>query len=56
MKMIKISDVMIDLNPWWKEEFTLEYHEKVLLSHMKPNWKKKSMEKPSALSRLSSFC
>jgi hypothetical protein len=26
--MTKIRDVMIDLNPWWKGAFRLEYYER----------------------------
>ena len=32
--MTQIKDIMIDLNPWWKEPFSLEYHEREIYPHL----------------------
>lgn len=32
--MTQIKDIMIDLNPWWKEPFSLEYHEREIYANL----------------------
>ena len=33
--MSKIKDVLRDLNPWWKEEFRLEYKQREIYNQIK---------------------
>lgn len=32
--MTKISDLMVDLNPWWKEDFSLSYYEREIYGQL----------------------